>query len=299
MQMSSIRGLVIIATSYILGGAPALAQGCSDAGICTMGNMRASAAATSHQRAIHTSLSSSFGIGEKGVTILHVVPEVSLPLFGRGTLRASIPLVRASGSLGTNEGLGDASLNYSHSIYQHDGMEMGLTAGMRVATGTTNAERSAGRALPMPYQTGLGTTDLVVGFSAIIDRWTLAAGYQRVVDDRNSNAYHDEGLGYFTSHQLRRGDDAMLRLSRRFDVGGVDLAPSVLAIYRVQGDRVMNVNVEGSSGLTLNVAFAAMTSISDRFNLRLDLASPIVVRKVRADGLTRAFVATLELSYRL
>lgn len=299
MRSAVIGGIVMIA-AMCCAGAPSLrAQGCSDAGICTMGNMRAGAVVTAQQRSLHTSLSGSVGIGEQGVTILHVVPEVSLPLFEHGTLRASIPLVRASGSLGTNEGLGDASINYSHSLYRHDAVEMGLTAGVRIATGTTNAERSVGKALPMPYQTGLGTTDLVVGASAIIDQWTLAAGYQRVVVDRNSNAYHDEGLGYFTSHQLRRGDDAMLRVSRRFEVGGVDLAPSVLAIYRVQGDRVMNLNVEGSSGLTLNVALAAMTPISERFNLRLDLASPLVVRKVRADGLTRAFVATLELSYRL
>ena len=299
MQMWSIRGLVLIAMWYLVSGASALAQGCSDAGICTMGSMRTGATTTAQQRSIYTSLSSSFGIGEQGVTILHAVPEVTLPLFDNGILRASIPLVRASGSLGTNEGIGDASINYTHSLYRDDDMEMGLTAGVRVATGTTNAQRSAGKALPMPYQTGLGTTDLVAGFSAIIDQWTLAAGYQRVVVDRNSNTYHDEDLGYFTSHQLRRGDDAMLRVSRRFQVGGVDLAPSVLAIYRVQGDRVMNVNVEGSRGLTLNVAFAAMTPISDRFTLRLDLASPIVVRQVRADGLTRAFVATLEMSYRL
>ena len=299
MRSAGIGGIVMFAAMCLAGAPSVRAQGCSDAGICTMGSMRTGATTTAQQRTIYTSLSSSIGIGEQGVTILHAVPEVTLPLFDNGILRASIPLVRASGSLGTNEGIGDASINYTHSLYRDDDMEMGLTAGMRVATGTTNAERSTGKALPMPYQTGLGTTDLVVGLSAIIDQWTLAAGYQRVVVDRNSNTYHDEGLGYFTSHQLRRGDDAMLRVSRRFEVGGVDLAPSVLAIYRVQGDRVMNVNVEGSSGLTLNVAFAAMTSISERFNLRLDLASPIVVRKVRADGLTRAFVATLEMSYRL
>jgi len=299
MQKWSIRGLVLIAMWFLLGGAPALAQGCSDAGICTMGNMRAGATTTELQRSINTSLSSSIGIGEQGVTILHVVPEVSVPLFDHGTLRASIPLVRASGSLGTNEGIGDASINYSHSLYRDNGIEMGLTAGARIATGTTDAERSAGKALPMPYQTGLGTTDLVVGLSAVIDQWTFAAGYQRVVVDRNSNTYHDDGLGYFTSHQLRRGDDAMLRASRRFDVAGIDLAPSILAIYRVQGDRVMNLDVQGSAGLTLNAALAAVAPLSERFFLRLDLASPVVVRKVRADGLTRAFVATLEMSYRL
>ncbi|MFM7775330.1 MAG: hypothetical protein ACKO9V_10930, partial [Candidatus Kapaibacterium sp.] len=167
--------------------------------------------------------------------------------------------MRAHGSLGTNGGPGDASVNYSHGIYARDGLEMGLTAGVRVPTGTTDARRSDGRAFPMPYQTGLGTTDVVIGVNATMDRWSVTAGYQRVLVDRNNNTYEDDGLGYFTSAQLRRGDDAMLRAARRFEVEGVAVLPSVLAIYRVQGDRVRNRFVEGSDGLTLNAAVAAST----------------------------------------
>lgn len=277
---------------------PLMGQGCSDAGMCTMGDMRAGVAANERQRSVHGALSCSIGIGDVGVLISSIVPEVSLPLFGDGTLRASLPLVRAHGSLGTNVGFGDASVNYSHRIYRRDGWEMALTTGVRIPTGTTDARMSDGRALPMPYQTGLGTTDVVIGVNTTMDRWTVTAGYQRVLVDRNNNTYEDDGLGYFTSDQLRRGDDAMLRAARRFVVEGIDLVPSVLAIYRVQGDRVMNRVVEGSDGLTLNLAVAASTRMTDDVDLRLDLASPLIIRKVRADGLTRSFVAALEIRYR-
>jgi hypothetical protein len=151
----------------------------------------------------------------------------------------------------------------------------------------------------MPYQTGLGTTDLVVGVSSTFDRWSVALGYQRVLANNNLNTYVDQGLDYFTSKDYQRGDDAILRIGRAIPIADIDLVPSVLAIYRVQQDRVMGERVEGSDGLTLNLALAASASIADRMNLRFDVAAPVIVRKVRADGLTRALVVSLSLAYEL
>jgi hypothetical protein len=151
----------------------------------------------------------------------------------------------------------------------------------------------------MPYQTGLGTTDLVVGVSSTYDAWSVALGYQRVLVNNNRNAYVDDGTGYFTSKDYERGDDAILRVGRSIAIDNINIAPSLLAIYRVQQDRVMGERVEGSDGLTLNLALAASTSIADRMNLRLDAAAPVLVRKVRADGLTRALVVSLGLTYQL
>ncbi|MFN6112252.1 MAG: hypothetical protein ACK47W_00715 [Bacteroidota bacterium] len=48
--MWSILGLALIAMWYLVRGASALAQGCSDAGICTMGSMRAGATTAAQQR---------------------------------------------------------------------------------------------------------------------------------------------------------------------------------------------------------------------------------------------------------
>ena len=274
-------------------------QGCSDAGVCTMGTMRSTTHELDSSARGFISISTSYGAGEQGVSIMQVVPEVEWHVGQLMSLRASVPVMHTSGSIGSNSGIGDAVISVSRTVPLIDDVEMGLTLGTRLPTGTTNAVYTPTASLPMPYQTGLGTTDLVVGVSSTYDRWSIALGYQRVLANNNLNTYVDQGLGYFTSKDYQRGDDAILRVGRAIPIADIDLVPSVLAIYRVQQDRVMGERVEGSDGLTLNLALAASTSIADRMNLRLDAAAPVIVRKVRADGLTRALVVSLGLTYEL
>jgi hypothetical protein len=275
------------------------AQGCSDAGVCTMGTMRSATHDRDTSAYASVTLTPSYGAGEQGVAIVQVLPEVEWRVAHLVTLRASLPLMYTSGSLGTNSGIGDAVFSVSRTFQLSDDVGMGLTLGTRLPTGTTNAVYTATASLPMPYQTGLGTTDLVVGVSSTFDRWSVALGYQRVLANNNLNTYVDQGLDYFTSKDYQRGDDAILRIGRAIPIADIDLVPSVLAIYRVQQDRVMGERVEGSDGLTLNLALAASASIADRMNLRFDVAAPVIVRKVRADGLTRALVVSLSLAYEL
>ena len=274
-------------------------QGCSDAGVCTMGTMRSTTHELDSSARGFISISTSYGAGEQGVSIMQVVPEVEWHVGQLMSLRASVPVMHTSGSIGSNSGIGDAVISVSRTVPLIDDVEMGLTLGTRLPTGTTNAVYTPMASLPMPYQTGLGTTDLVVGVSSTYDRWSIALGYQRVLANNNLNTYVDQGLGYFTSKDYQRGDDAILRVGRAIPIADIDLVPSVLAIYRVQQDRVMGERVEGSDGLTLNLALAASTSIADRMNLRLDAAAPVIVRKVRADGLTRALVVSLGFTYEL
>jgi hypothetical protein len=264
-----------------------------------MGTMRSATHDRDTSAYASVTLTPSYGAGEQGVAIVQVLPEVEWRVAHLVTLRASLPLMYTSGSLGTNSGIGDAVFSVSRTFQLSDDVGMGLTLGTRLPTGTTNAVYTATASLPMPYQTGLGTTDLVVGVSSTFDRWSVALGYQRVLANNNLNTYVDQGLDYFTSKDYQRGDDAILRIGRAIPIADIDLVPSVLAIYRVQQDRVMGERVEGSDGLTLNLALAASASIADRMNLRFDVAAPVIVRKVRADGLTRALVVSLSLAYEL
>lgn len=298
----SIRNVILIAmliTMLIAANTSSTAQGCSDAGVCTMGTMRSTTLEPDSAAGGIVSLTTSYGVGEKGVSIVQVLPEVEWRVGQLMTLRASLPVMFTSGSLGTNSGVGDAVVSVSRTIGLTDDVSLGLTLGTRLPTGTTNAAYTPSASLPMPYQTGLGTTDLVVGVSSTFDRWSVALGYQRVLVNNNLNSYVDQGLDYFTSKDYERGDDAILRVGRSMFIDNFNIVPSILAIYRVQQDRVLGARVEGSSGLTLNIAVAASTAIANRINLRLDVAAPVLVRKVRADGLTRALVVALGLTYEL
>ncbi len=293
--------IVLFVAMLILGSHTLSAQGCSDAGVCTMGTMRSATHDRDTSAYASVTLTPSFGAGEQGVAIVQVLPEVEWRVGRLMTLRASLPLMYTSGSLGTNSGIGDAVVSVSRTLALSDEVDMGLTLGTRLPTGTSDAGSTSTASLPMPYQTGLGTTDLVVGVSSTYDAWSVALGYQRVLVNNNRNAYVGTGAGtdYFTSKDYERGDDAILRVGRMISVDNITFVPSLLAIYRVQQDRVLGERVEGSDGLTLNLALAASTPIADRLSLRGDAAAPVLVRKVRADGLTRGFVVALGLRYEL
>lgn len=299
--------LVVAITGVLVFATPRLAaQGCSDAGVCTIGTVQAGFddnfddnvdAEYKVPKLLHLQLQTVYGAGENGVSIVQVVPEASWTAASpitRGilTIQASLPWAYATGSLGSNSGVGDAMISVSNTALIDHNTNVGLTVGMRLPTGTTNAT-TAGSPLPMPYQTGLGTTDLLLGASASMGPWALALGYQHVAVNGNTNAFTDSGSGYFSSKDLERGDDAVVRLTYAFNAGDLAITPSVLAIYRLHADRVAGAEVSGSRGLTLNAAVAGRYVLSHAVDLRIDLAMPLRVREVRPDGLTRGFVAAL------
>ena len=277
------------------------AQGCSDAGFCSAGSLQASTDDDSTKKST-IALKAVYGAGEKGVTIIQLMPELEWSFGKHSSVQASIPLVMTSGKLGDHSGVGDAMISYSHAIPFNEKLNFGLTGGFRIPVGTTDQEYIGKTSLPMPYQTGLGTTDLILGGVMNYSKWQVAVGYQMVLRDNNKNTYTDFGLGYFSSNKLQRGDDALLRAGRMFDLGKLKLTPSVLAIYRVNKDIIETpfgneIELEGSDGLTLNLNVAATWMFLDALSLRLDVGAPAVVRDYRADGLTRSSVAALAVRY--
>ena len=294
---------------FILVAAPVKnlnAQGCSDAGFCSAGNLQAFADGDSVRRSF-VAIKTTHGAGEKGVTVFQIAPELEWVISNRHSVQASVPYVFTSGNLGEHHGLGDAILSYSYSKQLNEKAKLGLTAGFRIPTGTTDEEAdytvpSVVLALPMPYQTGLGTTDLILGTSLNFRNTSVALGYQMVLDNNNKNRYYDAGLGYFSSNLLERGDDALLRVGQTFSIKKLQLTPSALMIYRVNKDVITDlsgnkVELKGSDGLTFNLNLAAQIPLGKMFSIRLDAGAPLLVRDTRADGLTRSFAASLSVRY--
>lgn len=276
-------------------------QGCSDAGFCSAGSLQAASGSQSEHRSM-VSLKATYGAGEKGVTVFQIAPELEWVFRERHSIQASLPYVMTSGKLANHSGIGDALISYSHTIPFDEDRKLGLTLGFRLPTGTTDEPFDSTRTLPMPYQTGLGTTDLILGTSLTWHQWIMAVGVQMVLDNGNKNTYYDSGLGYFDSNGLERGNDALIRVGRLFKLGKVNITPSVLAIYRLNKDEVQDFfgnrrQLKGSDGLTLNLNLAATVPLNERFSLRADAGAPAIVRDVRADGLTRSFAASLAVRY--
>ncbi len=300
-------GSFVILALLMVAGNRVLAQGCSDAGFCSAGSLKSATGADSAM-ASNVSLKAIYGSGEEGVNVIQIVPEFNWQMNQRSSFQFTVPFTFTSGNLGSTSGPGDIILVYTYRLINATGNIFGLSAGTKLATGKTDLKDNSFYSLPMPYQTGLGTYDLILGASYQFDRWAAAAGYQRVLVNENENTFlhypfvDDEEGGYFISNKLDRGDDALLRLNYNAKIGDVTFTPGLLAIYRLNKDQVTGVNGEefdlkGSDGLTLNITLTSSVPIAGRFSLIGEAGAPALVREVRADGLTRSFVISASIRY--
>ncbi len=101
---------------------------------------------------------------------------------------------------------------------------------------------------------------------------------------------------------LKRGDDALLRIERSIGWKKLDFSVGLLSIYRLQKDKIIDAgglsnSLNGSDGLTLNLTAGMNYKLSNRASLNLLYGSPLIVRDVRADGLTRSFVVSISCQY--
>lgn len=287
-----------------------LGQGCSDAGFCSAGSLKTTAGSDSIPVST-VALKFSYGSGEEGVNIVQLNPELNWDLSTRFSVQAAIPYVITSGDLGSNSGIGDLLVNATYKFHQTEAFTLRGSVGGKLPTGNTDESFADGVSFPMPYQTGLGTYDLIAGISASYKNWLFAAGYQGVLKNENKNSFLyarlplteiENASGYFESNLLDRGDDVLFRVSRSFKLNKTGITPGILAIYRIQKDKITNftgneVALDGSDGLTLNLTVSSELRLNKLFSLLIEAGAPLVVRDVRADGLTRSFVASASLRY--
>jgi len=283
------------------------AQGCSDAGFCTAGAMQ-SGRPVSDSVTTHSALgaSATVGSGEKGTIIITPQLEGKFVLAQRSYVDVKLPFNFCSGNLGHHSGIGDIIATYSR-ILTADGMPVAITAtiGGRIGLGNANAT-DRGMPLPMPYQSSLGTTDLIIGVGLVYHKYiSIAAGYQQPVIQYNRNGYLPDiiypdmptGREYFASRDLGRRGDVLLRAEghyqwNRWSVSGGPLFIDHLGEDRFttqSGDRA---SLKGSEGITLNIAGSLSYSLPSR-KIDLLVGTPFIVRDYRPDGLTRAWVITL------
>jgi hypothetical protein len=310
------------------------AQGCSDAGVCTAGPMGQLQLWTDKgpdtTSYLHMARAGySYGIGDQGTTIMQANVEFNIGITSRLSLQAKLPYVWADGELGVNKGLGDAIGTLSYAFINERHRDLRAIVGVRYPLGSTDAHvvpehtnemqplMHVERPLPMVYQTGLGTTDLLLGVNARRGRWIAGLAYQHVLKDENNNRFtHGSWFGnkrvedYSESLFLERADDAVARVQYAYGCGRLSLQPGLLGIYHMAEDTRQNafiadgeqfpqrVTIDGSQGLTLNVTLDLLFKLSDHFAIETSMGTPVVTREERPDGLTREFVGSVWMKYR-
>jgi hypothetical protein len=297
------------------------AQGCSDAGVCSIGGLKGDG----NEENGYAALNLQYGIGEQNVRVFTPQLEAVFKLHNKSNLQLKLPYVFASGNLGAVNGIGDISLVGTYRFYDKNKWKIGFNLGFKLGVNAADKKtqivnsdlspflQTSSYSAPMPYQTSLGTHDLLIGFDAKYNKkWILGLGFQMPLYQFNKNSFdtalanpvETEKKQYFTSAQLFRRPDIVLRIDRQFILikEKLVLQAGILPIYHLGHDRITDRSgvshaISGSKGLTFNITSAISYQLNKRFSLIARYASPLIVRKVRPDGLTRHYVSGLELRY--
>jgi len=260
---------------------------CSDAGACTI-----SRHAGIEQTAYARTMGLRYLYGSSGspddVRYQTVNAEANLQLFSDSRLMLTLPFHRQSGPLGSVSGVGDLIAVWEQTILRWGEREnrLQIQAGARLATGNANAIPS----LPMMYQPGLGSNDLIVGASAGLSRWTAGAAYQ-IAGKRNDNALV----------RLERGDQILVWGNYELPWGKTSFSPGVTIIKQLQESSVLDstasadvfVSVPGSDQLQVNLALRVRHEFSALLRAEFFAAIPLRPRDVNVDGLKRSMVVSV------
>lgn len=297
----------------------AFAQGCSDAGFCTMGAMKPDQPYNKKINVKLRSMELSFYRGTTTLTpVIYVATaDLNFSLNSKSSFQVKLPYQFVTGRLANTSGMGDISLCYTRNIYTSDKFDLNLSFGGKIPTNQSD-KSTDNLPLPMYYQTSLGTYDLISGLSLINRKWLLATGIQVPLNQNNNQfTWSDWALTsekeyvdrYNQAKDLKRGVDVMLRVERNFRFSQFNFSLGVLPILRVTKDKFTRSGTEFNSpqtrispdaakGLACSVIFTTGYNINAKTGVKLLVGHKIKQRETNPDGLTREFVSSFTYFYR-
>ena len=281
-----------------------VAQGCSDAGFCTLHYRETTPNEGIYKPVNRLAFESGYNIGENNTGIVTISVEYGWQINRNLRWNNKITAANIHGEFGNHFNVGDLYSTISFPIDKHHSEKFLLLAGLKLPLTRSN-DKIQGQALPMVYQTSLGTYDLVAGGSVLLSHWDLQFAAQIPVINQNQNSFlaaFSTKPGYLNTNAFRRKPDVLLRIGYPLHKGSWTLNPNLLGIYHLGRDSYADqtgqrVAINGSDGFTLNANLQANYQITQKQSLQLSLATPLIVRENRPDGLTRSFVASVAYSF--
>ncbi len=283
------------------------AQGCSDAGFCSIGDLKSSTSSAPTQFNNSISVGVSYGMGLESTQTINPYIEYQHKLSGKFLLQGKITAAYATGDLGDNFGAGDIYLSGSYTLLQKEKFKLSALAGIKIPLNNSNNKNEDDLPLPLDYQSSLATYDAIVGTRIGIRNFEFNIGLQMPFEQQNENTFfptlYDDSLAYKYSatNQFERKGDVLLRAGYQFNFkeNNFSFKPNLLAIYHLGNDTYEDqsgkrITIEDSQGLTLNAGLVAAKQFKNNHELEALVAFPLVVREVRPDGLTRSLVINLQ-----
>lgn len=300
IKLSILALVLIVAFAYNLN-----AQGCSDAGFCTLNAFKPDAGSTENS-GMKTQVRAgvSYGQADQSVAVLSANFDINRIISSSLSFDAKLTGINQQGGDIANTGLSDIFVNANYRRGENSAFTLGIKYPLH-----RSDSKFDGNPMPLYFQPSLGTIDILAGYTVNFDRLHLTLAYQHPVTQNKNEFLSDKTLVSFfrdfqSTNQYIRRPDAMLRAAYRLNIGkNLIITPGALAIYHIANDKFTDSNgavreIEGSEGLTLNANIFLDYRLSEKSSVQLNAGMPFIVRESRPDGLTRVFVCSLEYSFR-
>lgn len=299
--MLNIKTLFVTIAVTILSNNYCVAQGCSDAGFCTINSFKPNSNDSTKMTNNQIKIGVFLGKADNAITAYGNYLEYNRVLTKKLGLDIKLTTLAQTGNGIHTFGLADVLLNANYKIHE----KLKLIAGVKIPlTAANKSERNL--PLPMDYQASLGTFDVIFGIGYEIKKLQFVAAIQQPLTQNNNqfiaNNYPANSTlrSFQSTNKFIRSGDVLLRISYPVTVNKkLKFTPSILPIYHLTFDKFTDeFNVErkisGSRGLTLNGNLYFDYEINDRNIVQFNFGMPFIVRAVRPDGLTRSLIGNLE-----
>ena len=287
--MQTIQSVVIavLLTSFI--SYQSIFAQCSDAGICTIGGH------TETEHSINTplTLNLSYGLAFSGkpesITYNSVTAGMSYRFSNSFSAGAQIPFIFNTSTITDISGIGDLilSANYNVPLSKKDNLRFSI--GGKFATGKSDVD-----SLPLAYQNGAGTNDVLFAVTYEQKEFFFGLGFQNPFGESNSGNYI-----------LKRSPDLMLRGGFNFNQEKYSLGLESIIIKRLTKSEIKFPNsptsnfdpVDNSDFIQANLVANASLFVNRELTLSLSSAFPFLERKENWDGSKRALTVSLGLKF--
>lgn len=305
MKKIFLGGIILLTISMNI-----KAQGCSDAGFCSIHSIKNNTAGSSNgDKNNEFTAGFIFGKGERSISYYTWELEYTRTITKRTSATAKLGYSFINGELAKTNGLTDLFVSVNHIYDIKSKWKKSFIIGLKIPFDKADIVEE-GIHLPMPYQTSLGTTDLVLGLNFIRNSFGATIAVQQPLKPGNNNQFLPENYPtiplanrYLPSNKFSRKGDVLLRFSYNFDLNKrFSIRPSLLGMYHETNDTYLDVNkirreIARSSGLTANANVFVDYRLKNDSQFELALGAPFAVRTNRPDGLTRSLVAAVNYKF--
>lgn len=283
-------------------------QGCSDAGFCNLQNAKEVDNFLTKQHAI--TFGAGYGLGLETISVAGTYLEYGYSANNNLSFSSRLTYQNTTGSFGSYGALGDVFLTANYKITNINDVDFRLLLGGKIPLNAANATNDASQALPMIYQSSLGTYDLIIGTSMLFsEKWDVSIAFQIPIINKNENQFSGNFVTLannpLQSVGFNRKSDGLLKIGYIYDIpeSRITLIPNLLSVFHLGKDSFVDssnnqISINDSQGVTINCVLNAVWTLKDDSQFVVALATPSPIRTAsRPDGLIRVF--GLNMQYRI